>query len=63
MEELHSSWKDCTVQWKIVKPFQRQGLVMSLAVGIQGQKAYGLCKIVQYMEGLCHSWQDCSGNG
>ena len=29
---------------KPVIPVQRQGLVMSLAVGIQGQKAYGLCK-------------------
>ena len=27
-----------------VIPVQRQCLVMSLVVGIQGQKAYGLCK-------------------
>ena len=26
-----------------VIPVQRQGFVMSLAVGMQGQKAYGLC--------------------
>ena len=30
-----------------VIPVQRQGLVMSLAIGIQGQKAYGLCKTVK----------------
>ena len=29
---------------KFVIPIQRQGLFMSLVVGIQGQKAYGLCK-------------------
>ena len=32
-----------------VIPVQRQCLVMSLVVGIQGQKAYGLCKTPPYV--------------
>ena len=41
---IHSSWYDIPVPDIPDIPVQRQGLFMSLVVGIQGQKAYGLCK-------------------